>query len=78
VNLIIDLASNLSPTVPAAQEAVSSVTVGSLTASSTQHLSQYVVACSVFIPSNAATGAQDVVIQFPGTSYTLPGAFLVQ
>ena len=66
------------PPNPPAGQKVSSVTVGSITASSATCTTQGTVQAVVTIPANATTGTQNVVVIFQnGPTYTLTGGFTV-
>jgi hypothetical protein len=78
---------NLDPSVnpPPANAPINSVTVGTITGTSSVHVSQTQVTSSITIPANASTGAQSVSVVFPGpptnqtatVTYTLSGGFTV-
>jgi len=66
------------PPNPPAGAPVSSVTVGTITASSATCTAQGTVQAIVTIPSNATTGSQNVVVTFnPMPTYTLTGGFTI-
>jgi len=72
------------PTLPPANAPITSVTLGSLTATSSSDTTSGTVLASFTIPSNATTGAQNVVVTFgipPGRSqaptFTLTGGFTI-
>jgi len=69
---------------PPANAPVASVTLGSITATSSSYTVQGTVVSTFNIPSNAALGAQTIVVTFSpppnqstGPAYTLTGAFTI-
>ena len=80
VTLTISIPTNSTPPVPPANVAVSSVTVGGSTTgiSALTHVSQYVVTCTYAVPSTGlTTGLMNIVVSFPGPSYTLMNAISI-
>lgn len=81
--LTINLNSSVNP--PPASAPINSITVGSITGTSNDHVSQTEVTTSITIPSNATPGAQTVTVTFPGppddpsdtVSYTLVNGFTI-
>ena len=72
------------PTLPPANAPISSVTLGTLTASSSSDATQGTVIANFTIPANATTGAQNVVVTYgipPGQTqaptFTLTGGFTI-
>ncbi len=78
---------NLDPAVnpPPAMAPINSVTVGSITGTGNNHVSQTQVTSVITIPANATLGAQTVTLVFPGppnnpgntVTYTLPNGFTI-
>jgi hypothetical protein len=69
---------------PPANAPITSVTLGSLTATSSSDATQGTVLATFTIPANATTGAQNVVVTFgtpPGQTqaptFTLSGGFTI-
>jgi hypothetical protein len=85
ITLTISLNPDASPTPPPQTAPINSVTVGSITGTSDNHVSQTEVTTQITIPSNSATGAQTVSVVFPGppgnpnqtVTYTLTGGFTI-
>jgi hypothetical protein len=82
ITLSITLPGN--PPSPPAGAPLTSVTLGSRTATSTSYTTQGTVLANFFIPANAPTGAQTVVVTFQpppsqtqGPSYTFTGGFTI-
>lgn len=84
LNITLSTGGSNPPTLPPADAPITSVTLGSLTATSSSDAMQGTVLASFAIPSNATTGTQNVVVTFgipPGQSqaptFTLSGGFTI-
>lgn len=77
ITLVITWPAN--PPAPPAGTAITSVTLGSLTATSTSYETQGTVLANFTIPANATTGAQNVVVTFSmgPPAYTFTGGFTI-
>jgi hypothetical protein len=84
-NVTLNITLTAPPNLPPAGAPISSVTLGSLTASSSSYATQGTVVADFTIPAGAATGAQNVVVTFavpPGQSqgpaYTITNGFTIE
>ena len=75
ITLTITLPGN--PPSPPANAPITSVTMGSLTATSTSYATQGTVLANFTIPANATLGAQTVVVQFSIPSFTFVNGFTI-
>jgi hypothetical protein len=65
------------PPSPPANAPITSVTMGSLTATSTSYATQGTVLANFTIPANATLGAQTVVVQFSIPTFTFANGFTI-
>ena len=65
------------PPSPPAGAPITSVTMGSLTATSTSYTTQGTVLANFTIPANATLGAQNVVVTFTIPVFTFTGGFTI-
>jgi hypothetical protein len=75
ITLTITLPGN--PPSPPANAPITSVTMGSLTATSTSYATQGTVLANFTIPANATLGAQTVVVQFSIPTFTFANGFTI-
>lgn len=77
VTLLITLTSP--PTLPPANVVPTSITLaGTITGTQLSRPSQGTAQATFVIPANAPTGAQTIVVTFPGPTFTLTGAFTIE
>jgi hypothetical protein len=75
INLTITLDADASPPLPPAGVTPGSVTVGGINATSIVRVDNTTVTAVLPIPGGTSTGTVDVIVSFPGPSYTFTDAF---
>ena len=78
-NIILNITLPGNPPSPPANAPITSVTLGSLTATSSSYAVSGTVLANFTLPANAATGAQNVVVTFTSgpPPYTFTGGFTI-
>ena len=76
-NITLNITLPGTPPSPPANAPITSVTLGSLTATSTSYQTRGTVLANFSIPANAATGAQNVVVTFSGPTFTFTDGFTI-